>query len=261
MDVFIFLSMNDLSQMIKLYSARHKNKINEICSPLSVYLNIPVFTYYCIEADGRFVYITNAIEFHEFYFQNKLYVGNPYFGHPALFRSGQTISPCTMDEESKKILNSRFKADHFFLTLNANEEKVEGFIFANENVGQEKEVHYIEQLGLLEKFGKYFKNEAKDLIGKMHADQFNALDALGKERFEAYQPIPLSNHNPDVMKFLKAVTGLSRQELRCLELFKQGKSAQGTAAVMEISPRTVESYFESIKNKLGCSSKYDLLNF
>jgi len=252
--------MEDLLPIIKHYSVKHDKKIKNICSPLVDYLGIPVFTYYFVEKDGRFGYITNALECNEYYFSQRLYLLNPYLSHPAHFRSGHALLPCTFDKEAQSVLQKRFRADHLFLSLQVNEAKMDGFIFANTDVGPEGCLPYMTCLDLLAKFGSYFKREAKDLIGKMKADLFNIREVRGKNLFDQSSSIPLANHDPKISAFLKKVTGLSRQEQRCLELFKLGKSAQATAALMGLSNRTVEYYFENIKNKLGCHSKYDLLN-
>ncbi len=176
--------MTDLFQVIKRYTNKYDRKIKSICSPLVNCLNIPVFTYYFTEADGRFGYLTNMPEFNEYYFSQKLYLSNPYFSHPALFRSGHVLVPCSYDEEIQRSLCKRFRADHFFLTLKANESKMEGFIFANENVDAGGASNYISRLDLFDKFSRYFMREAQDLIGRMQADQFNIREERGTKPFE-----------------------------------------------------------------------------
>jgi len=253
--------MSHVRQIIKNYSIKYDRKIERICSPLVNHLNIPVFTYYFIEADGTFGYLSNAIEFNEYYFSEKIHLHNPYFANPVFFRSGSVLNPCTFDEDVQRILCKRFCADHFFLNLQANESRMEGFIFANKNVNAEGGHTYLPHLDLLAKFARYFKREAQDVIGQMKADKFNIRMERGNELFETQSSVPLANDDPKIFTFLKQVSGLSPQEQRCLELFKQGKSAQMTGALMGLSQRTVEHYFENIKNKLGCTSKYDLLDY
>ncbi|MCE5318631.1 MAG: helix-turn-helix transcriptional regulator [Parachlamydia sp.] len=248
-----------MMQLFKRYSLKHERKIKSICTPLVDCLNIPIFTYSFLEADGRFGYITNTLEFNDYYFSQKLYLQNPYFAHPALFRSGHVLCPCSLDEETQKTLRRRFKADHFFLSTYATASRMECFIFANENVNAAGGNSYLARLDLLTKFSRYFKREAKSLIDRMHGEQFNMRTERGTSLFETPPSVPLVHNDPTILPFLKKVSGLSPQELRCLELFKQGKSAQATGALLGLSRRTVEHYFENIKNKLGCSSKFDLL--
>lgn len=60
-------------------------------------------------------------------------------------------------------------------------------------------------------------------------------------------PLPFKNIN------------LSRQENLCLKYLMQGKSAKAIANILSLSKRTVEHYIENIKNKMGVSSKYELM--
>ena len=61
-------------------------------------------------------------------------------------------------------------------------------------------------------------------------------------------------------KYLEKASLLSRRERECLELLLQGKTAKETAAILTLSQRTVESYFENVKKKLKCSNKGQLFS-
>ena len=51
---------------------------------------------------------------------------------------------------------------------------------------------------------------------------------------------------------------LSERERQCLRHLLDGKTAKETAVCLLISHRTVESYFENIKDKLDCGTKREL---
>ena len=53
---------------------------------------------------------------------------------------------------------------------------------------------------------------------------------------------------------------LTPRERQCLKLLTEDKSAKETAALLGLSRRTVESYFENIKNKLSCTYKHEVLH-
>lgn len=52
---------------------------------------------------------------------------------------------------------------------------------------------------------------------------------------------------------------LSKREGECLFYVLQGKSARQIAELLHLSKRTVETYYQNIKNKLGCETKTELL--
>lgn len=60
---------------------------------------------------------------------------------------------------------------------------------------------------------------------------------------------------------LKLLATLSSQERECLKHLLQGKTAKETASLMNLSFRTVEYYFENVKNKLQCFYKRELIPF
>lgn len=52
---------------------------------------------------------------------------------------------------------------------------------------------------------------------------------------------------------------LSQRELECLFFLIRGKTTKSIAKYLNLSPRTVESYIEQIKFKLGCVKKEELI--
>jgi DNA-binding CsgD family transcriptional regulator len=52
---------------------------------------------------------------------------------------------------------------------------------------------------------------------------------------------------------------LSKRETECLYWLLRGKSVKETAKLMGISPRTVETHMETIKRKLNCATKSELI--
>ncbi len=59
-------------------------------------------------------------------------------------------------------------------------------------------------------------------------------------------------------QYLDQAPTLSQRERQCLHSLLEGKTAKETAAIYKLSPRTVESHFEKIKQKLKCTNKRDL---
>lgn len=61
-------------------------------------------------------------------------------------------------------------------------------------------------------------------------------------------------------EYRKQVESLSDREVACLQQLLLGKTAPEIAQSLHISPRTVESYFENLKDKLSCHSKRELFS-
>lgn len=52
---------------------------------------------------------------------------------------------------------------------------------------------------------------------------------------------------------------LTKREAECLYYLVRAKTAKEIALLLNISPRTVESYIDTLKMKLECNSKIDLV--
>lgn len=251
---------DELVDSVRRYTCKHKATITKICAPLKIHLGITYFTYYFIEKDGRFGTISNQPEFIEYYYASNKHLHNPYMSHPDSFCSGYTLAPCAYDPETRADLLEKFEGDHLFMMLKKGVGKVEGFLFATPGLKKSDSSLFINHLDLLNKFSKYFKREAAPLLGNLRADGFNMLTERKEAFLEVVPSLELSSEGNAYNAFLKVIYGLSRQEQRSLELFQQGHSAQATAALMNLSKRTVETYYENIKRKMRMNSKWDLLD-
>lgn len=105
------------------------------------------------------------------------------------------------------------------------------------------------------------RDERQQIVGVIYHctawSQANLLASL-KRVDQKYQPaasIPAyynldTNHNP---------AELSQRELECLFLQLRGKTVKQIAEILALSKRTIESYIDNIKSKLGCLNKAELL--
>ncbi len=252
---------NQLVELVNKYTVKYDSKIKQVCEPLKQHLNIPTFVYYTIDNDGRYTMLSSHPAQLEEYYEQKLYLNNPYLVHPSLLHSGCTSIYSTRNShftEQEIQSHSRYDIGNPFLIIQKREKIVEGFLFAND-LKNPNPIDFISHIDLLKKFASYFIQEAQPLILKMQHDCFNIKEEKGQAFLTRDPEEILSNNNTKTKEFLNMICPLSTRERQCLELFQQGHSAQATGAILGISQRTVEHYFENIKEKLGVNSKWDLL--
>lgn len=247
---------SNLNDLINRYTIRYSDKLKKICEPLDTYLRMPKFAYYSIENDGRFGVVCNYPEGHEDFFGQKLYMNCPYLTHPGLFRSGYALIPATTNQNL--LANEDFS--HLFLILKKQADKMEGFFFSAPDLKPQTCRRVVNQIDLLNQFCLYFKRETHDLMMRIHEDGYNLHQAKGNAFLTRDANLPLSSQNVRTQEYFKKINHLTRQEQACLDLFKQGNTAKMTAEVLGLSRRTVEHHFDRIKDKLGCSSKWELLD-
>lgn len=240
---------------------KRERSVKDICAPLVDCLGIPIFAYGSIESDGRYVNLTNYPKIEEEYYAQQLYLDDPHVSHPLLLRSGTISIPVTYNPEYMQKILKQSQVGQLLLILQCSEQRVEAFFFGLKSDESNAHTRLFNCFDLLQRFTRYFKREAAPIIERARREQFNAREVKGKVFTEAVLSTPLANKDPQIQRFLKMMTPLTAREMQCLELFKEGKTAQMTGAILGLSQRTVEYYFDNIKNKLGCSSKTDLLTW
>lgn len=254
--------MEDLTDLVKQFTIKNDRTIKKICTPLLDCFGIHCFSYYFINPDGHFGTICSLPEQLLFYYEQELYLTNPWLRHPKLLRSGYAYIPATPDKILLEVSDKKYQVRNMLLILQHQGENLEGFTFVLPTLNPNNCADFfLKNLDLFYKFISYFKLEAKLIIENLKQSDYNLKEAKGELFFEDSTTWPLSKQDPNASHFLKKIDPLSLRESQCLNLFKKGKSAQATAASLGLSQRTVEHYFENIKNKLGCLSKWDLLEF
>lgn len=130
---------------------------------------------------------------------------------------------------------------------------------------------YLNNISLLEKFIFYFRHEARKLIETSNKNRFFLPQCI-------YSPlVGTNNKNGDTLKnnqnqFLQEIEtkkyiiqathrkiSITRQELNIIQHITKGYTMKETARILNISPRTAESYLNNVRHKLGCSRRSDII--
>lgn len=247
--------MSHFRELVHKYILCQGSAIRKICRPLRDGLGIPHFSYFRIEENGCFGNLTNCLEEMDFHYSQGLHLKYPYLVHPALLRSGCVLTTVGGSPNDSNILFERFGIYHALIIFKHFRDILEAFAFVPDGKDPHTQLLLYSKLDMMETFCLYFKREAKALITRMMKEGYDLKEARGEEFFKVTPSLPLSNRDPHILSFLKTVSPLSYRERHCLQLFKQGHSAQATAVLLGLSQRTVEHYLDSVKDKLGCSSK------
>lgn len=118
---------------------------------------------------------------------------------------------------------------------------------------------YVNHLPLLRKFCRYFKQQLAPILKQMDEDPIDLLTLKGKAFSEAKGSPFVAHDTTRFIARLDAGSLLSKQERRCLSLYLDAPRMTDVARQMKLSVRTVEFYLASIKGKLQCGDKVELL--
>lgn len=259
-------------EIINKYIVKHSNKICKTTRPLRDHFGIGYFTYHRIDNTGKYTVLLDRPDWAEHYVNEQIFLNDPYLRHPSVYESGITLIESQGSEEYKELV---FKTGKKILSMDLgavliqkNDNFVEFFGFSGNKKTSSLESIYLNQPQLLRSFADHFKKELDNVLNEMEKEAYSLIDLKGND-FTYDQPICpkidpatlLSFYN-DIGRQCEAekIQLLSSREKQCLKLLIDDKSAKETAAALGLSRRTIEYYFENIKNKLSCWNKQEVLH-
>jgi DNA-binding CsgD family transcriptional regulator len=256
--------MKHWNHIVQNYMVRYSDQIKKTTEPLAHHFDISYFIYYCIDNSGHYIGLANRPDWMEYYVNEKIFLQDPYLRDPRVYQSGMCLAEQLGPQEYRESITDhakKFQMDVGVAFIQKIENGVEFFGFAGNQATSSLQKLYLNNPHLLKSFAHHFKNRLSKVLTQMQEEKFSLLQMKGRD-FLCHDPI-----RPDIglstqLTYLQAlgigIEKLSSRELECLQLFMKDKSAQQTAEHLGLSRRTIESYFENIKNKLGCADKREI---
>ena len=259
-------------EIVQNYIARHSGKIREVTRPLRDHLGVSYFTYHRIDKDGKYTVLVDRPDWAEHYVEEKYYLDDPYLRDMSVYKSGFCfLEEHGSAERTERILKDGreiFNLDLAVLYIERHHDSVEFFGFSGKKAECSLEKTYLNHPMLLKSFGSYFKKELNTILHQMQEEAGPLIDLKGSDFLcpQLVHPSITENaHHVFLQKIGRAQDVfkaglLSQREKECLKLMIRGNTAKQIAHLLHLSPRTVESYFENMKNKLSCFSKQELFS-
>jgi DNA-binding CsgD family transcriptional regulator len=267
----LLLRVLNWKEIVQNYITRHSDKIQRTTRPIRERFGVDYFSYHRIDNDGKYTVLVDRPDWAESYVSCQMYLKDPYLRHPDVYKSGL----CLVDsqgspeyrEEIMKFGKSVLNIDLGVIQIEKAETAVEFFCYTGSKKRSSLESLYINHPHLLTSFSAYFKQELKSILISMEHEAGSLLDLKGSD-FLCDELISPKIDFSDQLAYLDDLglhslilqaKKLTSREWDCLQGLLMGETAKETANRYQLSHRTIESYFETIKQKLSCTSKYELL--
>lgn len=126
---------------------------------------------------------------------------------------------------------------------------------------------FANNLAMVERFLKYFATEMEVIADELKSKEAY-INILDKKKQVFYNQTFRASNKPTKEQFIDFLHSagiltkhikLTDREIQCCEFYLQGRTAHKIGDILGISRRTVEGHLESLKHKLSCSSRDDLL--
>ncbi len=260
------------NEIVQNYIIKHSKIIKKTTKPLQDHFGIGYFTYHRIDNEGKYIVLLDRPEWAEYYVSEQIYLNDPYLRHPSVYQSGISLIESNGSDEykeevlkaAKKILNM----DMGTLFIHKTDYYAEFFGFSGNKKNCALESLYLNQQKILQSFAIHFKKELYSILTQMEREAGYLIDLKGDD-FVNCQPINPFIASPATLiafykdlglgEMIEKAAKLLLRERECLKWLLEEKSAKETAAILKLSSRTIEFYFENIKNKLCCWNKQELL--
>ncbi|NQY43719.1 MAG: helix-turn-helix transcriptional regulator, partial [Legionellales bacterium] len=220
-----------------------------------------------LDSSGYGLIVGNRPAFAEVFADKKGYKVDPHFVFSADFQDG--IKAFTSREEyellylqARAFYGQDFGIHHGFVWQERIDQNIQRIYFFGSNT---PEIYnsVVNNISMFKKFLKFFKTENNRIIADFRNKKFNVADNRenyfvenNNEPFSKRKQLNKLLHNLGLLEKNKFI---SKREWQCIEMLQLGHSAAKTGEILHISRRTVETHFESIKNKLGVYKKSDII--
>ncbi len=245
--------------------------IKVICQPLEKYV-IPFFTHVRCFDDGAVHVLATDKEVMLYHFQQQRPIG-PYVPVDMLAKKFHFMaSPENADIQFSQAyyeFKEKFKLSYPIYLFERHIGYVDYFHFSSTPDNPHAINFYLNNMDLLESFKLYFKDKAEKLLQKANSHRILLPEHM-RLNFKGLTPNDEVSNNLNILKNrtkeinqrlqLHFNTKLTPREIQSLCYLLRGRTALATAQALNISPKTVEFYIDSVKTKLNCLTRADLFD-
>jgi DNA-binding CsgD family transcriptional regulator len=262
--------MEDINNVLAFYSTKWSDQFNKLSEVLKDLL-LDGFWYSYVRQDGGFFQIGNRPDVAEVYFSNRFYVHNAFVCHPKNYQHNQALITSDFPDpnfhDAQKVVgNKSGMGNNFLFIYKQCGTDMHCLHFGSSQQNIPLNSIFLDNLQLLKSFSDHFLKEWTPHFRHMDSFMINIASDMGSKFYEINPKIRHLNDKSRALKVLRRLgliddeyyDTLTARELECIEEFLCGKTARQIGASLYISHRTVEHHLETIKSKLGCSSKLEL---
>ncbi len=253
------------------------NNIQDICSPLLNNLNLTHFGFLRYKADGSYLAISNDIAWAKTHLSQD-YASSPYFLQElcSLPTNSYYASLWPVVHSYDATLEALFEHNiwHGLNIVQTHSDATDVYYFASSRENYQVTSLYLNNPDLIKRFITFFNCQTKNIFDKATKNEYayseNYKNIVQQKNVEGLHH-NIYPHKNDIDAFIKETEikkfettesqSFSLREVQCMYLLSKGRTMKEIAKHLSLSPRTVETYINNVKNKIKCTSKSEIISF
>ena len=252
-------------------SLLYHQEIESICQPLKK-LNITYFAHVKRTNDKKFSGISSNPTFTEHYLKNKYFVSDIHNIDESIVGNHIVWDAIEFTDEGEKICieSSQLGVHSPFTIISQNPEGVDYYHFASGVRNKKINQIYLANIDLLYRFIDYFKDRVSQSRLLNQAYQFvidlKAISPIKMTPFDNESIIydrcdffQNTHLHKDTNKIVTNDIKLSKRQDEILQLIVHGKTIKEISKILQLSPRTIGHYFDTVKMKFDVSTRSELM--
>jgi DNA-binding CsgD family transcriptional regulator len=243
----------------------YADQVSQLCVPIQKHFNVTYFNYVRLNKDNSRHLLTDRPEWIDLFYREKFYNARTTLDIEAL-KYQQYFSWEKLKDEFTFQEAIKHNISNGVTLLEQTPDHLDLYWFGTDNNNHDP--HLLENnIDALQRFTLYFKDKGAKLLRTVHQKPivFNDYENETADiEFKTLDQFINTLVKSDKLRFTYEDAGeirfLSKQETICASYLILQFSMREIAIYMQISARTVETYLNNIKIKLGCLSKSNLVN-
>lgn len=249
----------------KITSSPNHDQMVRFCKPLDEYFGINHFWYYRISNSGDYAYLGSHTAWTEYCFTEGLTGSFSCLRHPNTLQSGIYLMKSDQQADYQKMQEKALEKFQINFSLNLLEKQpsgVEAFGFASRFRDAKADERLLNELPLLRQFCHEFRKTQKSLFKRLDEVQVNLAEHFGDLFYEKSKELGMAHNRQAFLQKIGLgwIYSLTPREVDVMRHMAHGYPASYIAQKLDIRLKTVENYIAILKDKLGCSSKSELIS-
>ncbi|MEI6791213.1 MAG: LuxR C-terminal-related transcriptional regulator [Myxococcaceae bacterium] len=260
--------MNSFFESTKLATENHSKSVKHASAVLLDYFNINNFYYYKITESGDFFLFDDNLGVVDFLDSQEFILKHPHYCHPKYHRNGCQIektnnNPLLVGLETTQDFFLKAKFNLSVSIVERSNNAVEEFGFHSSESSEEQSLFIFNHIDEIKLFSKWFLENNRPLLSFLQESKINLPQLLGdvfySNRIQEADSAHLRREAFLKQLGIQAKPKLSLADQEVLRLTSRGFSPFQIGNQLHRSKRTIEHRIESLKQRLSCDSKVDLV--